>query len=291
MVTVDGGRFSGFSISSGVPQGSVLGPLLFLLYINDIPGCVEQAECRLYADDTLLCMNLDNSNLSVLQSNIDSLSSWSKLWGMKFNTSKCVHMKISHKGGLPTDNEKLTLNDTEIPRSSSLKYLGITIENTLKWTEHITNICRKANRSLGMLRRCLNGANSKTSMFVYNAIVRPCLEYSSQVWSPHNVNLSEQLEKIQRRAIRWAYRLHRVECVSDTMEINNIISLSRRREQLDERFLNKVQLGDYNVKLSTYLQFNSAYNTRGKTVNPFFSINQFKYSYFNRMRPFVKILF
>ena len=100
--------------------------LLFLLYINDISDNILNAKCRLYADDTLLAMDLSNSSPSALQKNVDALGDWADRWCMKFNPSKCVHMCVG-LGTTPTF--ALLLNGQEIPRSDSVKYLGVHIHN------------------------------------------------------------------------------------------------------------------------------------------------------------------
>ncbi|XP_067942791.1 tubulin alpha-8 chain-like [Watersipora subatra] len=94
VVQVNGYTSHNFSIKSGVPQGSVLGPLLFILYIDDLPLCVKDADCRLYADDTLLCMDLTNTSQLALQTNVTALQHWATQWGMTFNPEKCIHMQI-----------------------------------------------------------------------------------------------------------------------------------------------------------------------------------------------------
>ena len=147
VVTVNGLVSPGFAVTLGVPQGSVLGPLLFLIYINDLPKDIVDTECRLYADDTLLCMDISELGPLALRQNIDALGMWSNTWGMRFNPSKCVHMAI---GKNKHPDCSLTLNGALIPKSSHIKYLGVTIS-----TERITDVGKRANSTLGMLRRCL----------------------------------------------------------------------------------------------------------------------------------------
>ena len=288
VVHVNGQTSHEFMVHSGVPQGSVLGPLLFLLYINDITEYILHAECRLYADDTLLCMNIGNKGSSALQHNIDTLAKWSDTWHMKFNPNKCEHMTLTTKSRTKTD---LKLNGVTISKTDSLKYLGVSIHSSLKWSNHVTIIEKKANKTLGMLRRCLNGASSKTQLLAFNTVVRPILEYACQVWSPHQSGLCERLEKILRRAVRWAYRILKYESVTDVMERHGISSLSCRRQILDKTFIEKAQLGHFGIHLGDYITSNGIHNTRGKTTNPHFNTDQFKFSYYNRMRPYIKVKF
>ena len=92
-VNVNGNKSSIFHASSGVPGGSVLGPLLFLIYVNDISQSIQNSDCRLYADDTILCSEVINDAKS-LQEDINELKSWADTWGMIFNHKKCVHVKV-----------------------------------------------------------------------------------------------------------------------------------------------------------------------------------------------------
>jgi hypothetical protein len=289
VVTVNGLRSAEFKVASGVPQGSVLGPLLFLLYINDMPQCITHGECRLYADDTLLGMVVEKDRQDILQQNVSALSKWSDTWNMQFNPTKCEHMQINHKGNLPSFD--LILNNIKIPKTNSIKYLGVNIHSTLRWSHHITKVCGKANKTLGIIRRCFHDASAKTSMAAFNSVVRPVMEYACQVWSPDTNCLKEELEKIHRRAIRWAFKIPKRDSVTNIMTSHNILSLSVRRDKLDLKFLEKIQVGDYFIKLKEYITFNDTYNTRGNTINPHFKTNRFKHSYYNRMRPKVKVTF
>ena len=126
-------------------------------------------------------------------------------------------------------------------------------------------------------------------MNAFNSVVRPILEYASQVWAPYNTALIKDLDMVQRRAIRWAYRLSKMDSVTDTMQKHNITSLFDRRSELDIQFLRRVEFGDVGVDLADYLTFNTTYNTRHRTINPHLTVNSFKYSYYNRMREHVVV--
>lgn len=241
--------------------------------------CVAGAECRLYADDTLLKMDLANDDQSVLQKNIDLLYTWSQKWGMEFNPKKCAHISVGNK--FPSFT--LYLNGTEIPKAESLKYLGVTIQNDLKWHSHISNITKKANKTLGMLRRCLHEANFRTKHLAYVTVVRPILEYACQVWSPYLKGQRDALERVQRRAVRWMCRLARLDSVSDKMVDVDIKELAVRREELDLYFLRKAEFGMVEMCIRDYVNFNEHHNTRSRGINPHFNIDQFKFSFFNRM--------
>ena len=134
-------------VVSGVPQGTVLCPLLFYLYINDISADIE-SEIRLFADDCVCYREIKEiENTVKLQKDIDRLGSWARKWGMRFQPVKCNMMQLTKKL-----NNKIqasyTLEGTVLGNVESIKYLGVTITNDLKCNTHIINICTKANRTL-----------------------------------------------------------------------------------------------------------------------------------------------
>lgn len=285
VVMVNSGVSKSFEVTSGVPQGSVLGPLLFLLFIDDLTQNIK-SDIRLYADDALLCKNIQSDDDALaFQQDIHNMYEWSRRNRMMFNISKCVHMELNHE----TPQYHFCLNGQVIPQGTSIKYLGVTIDHKLKFSEHIGNIVKKGNQLLGMLTRCLNYANDKTKLVAFNAIVRPTVEYASQVWSPQAKNRIIAIDRVQRKGIRWIYHLDKLDSVSECMIAHDVISLFDRRNALDLQLINKIQLGDYDIDIRDYIHFNTTHNTRGNTINPQFNSNIFKDTFFNRMRPAVKI--
>ena len=154
---------SSVDVLSGVPQGSVLGSLLFLLYINDLPSSVS-SNVKLYADDTLVYRIIHTpEDIATLQRDLDILSKWAKKWLMSFNLFKYMHLTITRKTHpLPS---RYSICDSVIEQSNSAKYLGVTITNNLSWTEHINKITNKANSTRAFLQRNLkiNSANHPSS--------------------------------------------------------------------------------------------------------------------------------
>ena len=173
----------------------LLRPLLFLLYINDLPRHVS-SQVKLYADDTLLYRVINTSNdISMLQEDLDSLSQWAYKWQMTFNASKCAHLTITHKlSPLPS---KYSICNHAIQQVVSAKYLGITITNNLSWSEHITKITNKANTTRAFLQRNLSQCQQSVKSACYNTYVRPILEYASSIWSPHLLCDINRIEMVQ----------------------------------------------------------------------------------------------
>ena len=158
-------------MTSGNPQGNVLGPILFTIYINDIPDVVQNV-AKLFADDTKVyaVVNKEEEQLS-LQKDINNLLKWSDTWLLKFNTSKCKHVHLGH----PT-NAKYKMGDNEIKRVSEEKDLGIVIDDKLRFQHHINQQTMKANQKLGMIKRSFSYMDKEMFLPLFKSIVRPHLE-------------------------------------------------------------------------------------------------------------------
>ena len=160
---------------SGVPQGTVLGPLLFSLYINDISSDIE-SEIRLFADDCVCYREIkDEKDTMKLQRDIDRLGSWARKWGMRFQPVKCNMMQLTRKR-IKKIHASYTLEGTNLENVESIKYLGVTITSDLRWNTHVSNVCTKANRTLGFLRRNLYSCPQEVKEAAYKGLVRPVLD-------------------------------------------------------------------------------------------------------------------
>ena len=182
-VVVNGVKSDWVPVVSGVPQGTVLGPVLFSLHINDITADIE-SEIRLFADDCVCYREIkDQEDILKLQRDIDRLGNWARKWGMRFQPVKCNMMQLTRKH-LNKIQAFYTLEGAVLENVDNIKYLGVTITNDLKWNTHISNICTKANRNLGFLRRTLFSCPQNVKEAAYKGMVRPILEYGSSVWDP-----------------------------------------------------------------------------------------------------------
>ena len=158
---------------------------------------------RLFADDCVCYREIKNEEDTLkLQRDIDLLGSWARKWGMRFQPVKCNMMKLTNKRSSKIQ-ANYTLEGTVLENVESIKYLGVTITNDLKWNTHISNVCTKANRTLGFLRRNLYSCPPDVKEAAYKGLMRPVLEYGSSVWNPHTHGLQEELEKVQNRAARF----------------------------------------------------------------------------------------
>ena len=201
-VVVDGFQSEDAPVLSGVPQGTVLGPLLFLIFINDISEDLESI-VRLFADDCVLYREIKSqADVEALQRDLDKLIKWSKSWGMEFNIDKCYLLSITLAKKRKISSE-YTMDGKKVKPVQSTKYLGVTINNQLKWDEHVENVCGTASKLLGFLRRTLHKCPEDIKEKAYKSLVRPRLEYSSSVWDPYKQKHIDKVEMVQRQAARF----------------------------------------------------------------------------------------
>ena len=251
-VVLEGESSSEVPVTSGVPQGSVLGPLLFLLYINDLPQNI-QSQVRLFADDTAVYLTVGSSDdKDILQADLDTLQIWERAWDMEFNPSKCQVLNISKSKPL---NTQYTLHGQVLESTNTAKYLGVTLSKDLSWNEHINSITAKANRTLGFVKRNVKTKNEKVKELAYKTLVRPQVEYASPVWSPHTKENINKIEMIQRRAARWVkYNFSSYDSVTDMLCELGWRSLANRRIDARMILLYKIIHGHVAIELPTYFE-------------------------------------
>jgi ribonuclease P/MRP protein subunit RPP40 len=179
-VVVDGATVP---VISGVPQGSVFGPLLFLLFINDIPSEVNSST-RLVADDCILYRAIKSSyDCSILQDDLESLTNWEERWGMDFHPDKCCTLRMPRSRS-PIINQ-YSLKGHILKNEDWATYLGVDIQASWMCNTHINRSVKKANSMLGFLRRNFKIQDQQTKSSAYFSLVRPSLEYCCTVWSPY----------------------------------------------------------------------------------------------------------
>ena len=199
---VTDGHSSGWSeVTSGVSQGSILRPLLFLVYINDFPLAVK-CNCGLFADDSILHRKVTSeSDWKILKLTsivpMTGVTPGLLLWSPQ-SPAKVLHLSRSKD---PYHHE-YWLSDKPLSAVDHHKHLGVWLESSLSWDYHINYICAKANKVLGLIRRTFGPNNSEGVSTAYKTLVRPILEYGCQVWNPYLVKHIKSIESIQRRATR-----------------------------------------------------------------------------------------
>ena len=194
-------------IRCGVPQGSILGPLFFLLYINDLPQCLSKTKPRLFADDTNLTASGDSITRleAAVNSDLENLKKWLIANKLSLNVAKTEFMLIGSKRMIKSVSNlqpNVVIENKQIKQVHECKTLGVTVDQNLSWKSNTENICRKITSGISALRRLKDFVDRQTLLSVYNAIVRPYFDYCCEVWDVFGETQSKRLQKLQNRAAR-----------------------------------------------------------------------------------------
>ena len=279
-VAIEGCESQSLPVISGVPQGSVLGPLLFICYINDVTTVVSSgSEINLFADDIVLYRIITSpSDYVQLQQDIDSLSTCVAVKHLQFNATKCRQMLITRK------RSHSLVDGTALIRVYEYKYLGVVITSDLSWRPHITNMCNKARKLIGLLyRRFYSNSNSTTLLRLYLSYVRPRLEYSSAVWSPFLKGEIEAIEKVQSYALKVCTKTWDLN-YTDLLNATSLPSMQCRQLQTSLCHLYKIVHGLTDFPGSPTEQQQFHYNTRSSATEalsmPHFRTSSHQHTFF-----------
>ena len=293
-VALDGTFSDWLPVTSGVPQGSILGPLLFLVYINDMSSyTIHGSSLALFADDSKLYRSIDSDDSSTtsLQADLDTLHKWSIDHDMSFNTTKCKVLHMTKRKSRRRPQQSYHLDGQTLDSTPSTRDLGVTVTASLSWATHIEEMCAKGNKVLGLVKRVCGRdiLDVSTRKLMYTALVRPILEYASCLWSPYTAKHRRLIENIQRRAtkfilnypdrhVNYNERLHRLD----------LLPLESRRDIHDLILLYKTRAGFIDANFDhLLLPATSRYTTRNYdpvNIHPVFSHSQqyFTNSFFPR---------
>ena len=205
-VVVNGTSSQPAPVTSGIPQGSVVGPMLFMMYINDLPD-VCTSNVKLFADDTkLFTRSDDEAATTAMQEDLNRLQKWSNDWLLRFHPQKCSVLKLGSKksGTKYTMKEKGNGEEHEIVLEEHVveKDLGVYVDNALSFKEHVIRSTAKANKVVGIIRRTFDFLTDDLLVLLYKSLVRPLLEYGHSVWQPQHKTLCSDVEGVQRRATK-----------------------------------------------------------------------------------------
>lgn len=253
------GHFSDWAdVISGVPQGSVLGPLLFVIYINDIDKDILSKLSK-FADDTKICRAVKNdSDRNILNNDLEKLHKWSEDWQMLFNVDKCAVVHVGNRN----KNYTYTIGDKVIKNSDKEKDLGVVIDRSGKVSEQCRLAAAAANKTLGMIKRSIYSRNRVVILNLYKSLVRPKLEYCIQVWSPYLKKDIDILEKVQRRATKLISECQGLSYV-DRLSVCNLTTLQKRRLRGDLIETFKLIRGFENLDCRTFFNLSNSNRTRG----------------------------
>ena len=192
-------------VLSGIPQGTVLGPLLFIIFINDLPEvCSILSNIFLFADDAKIYKSISNiSDCATLNTSCQNVFDWSEKWYMKLNVDKCKVLSIKNKSGINFDyGFNKDNNFVVLEHVDHMKDLGVVIDNELTFDQHISDKVNKAFQMLGIINRNFSDLDEQTFLLLYKTMVRSQLEFAGSVWSPYKISQIERLEKVQKRATK-----------------------------------------------------------------------------------------
>jgi len=249
-VVIRGAESTWLDVYSGVPQGSVIGPLLFLIYVNDIPDEIK-SNLNMFADDTKM-MSVVNSeaNIRGVEKDLEKLEEWTVRNRMKFNVGKCSVMHCGSKN----EKHEYRLYGQEIRKSECEKDLGVLINADMKFKDQVSAAIKKANRTLGLIKRNFEFINREAFEVLYGVLVRPKLEYAIQLWSPYQVGQKDNIERTQRRATKLVKSIKN-RSYQERLRYLNLMTTQERRDRGDSIMTynilnNNLDLGKYKLVMS-----------------------------------------
>ena len=206
-VVLDGKSSRGYSVIAGVPQGSILGPTLFLLYINDLPDDVI-CDIAIYADDTILYSRCDQASdlwqqlelVSELESDLRDMVDWGKKWLVDFNAGKTQLLSFDWSNNNGSIDMKM--GGSILEKKSSCKMLGLTFSSKLDWGSYIISIAKTAFKKVGALICSMKFLSPEVALYFYKSTIRPCMEYCCHVWAGAPSCYLDLLDKLQKRICR-----------------------------------------------------------------------------------------
>jgi hypothetical protein len=290
-VTKIGGMLSNSQpVKSGVVQGRCLGPLLFIIFVNDIPSIFSKSIfTKIFADDLKIYTRIKCfCDEFLLQHNLNLLVNWSKLWQLPISIGKCITMLIGMLKQMhlhPPSPTRYFLNTTPLEYANSVKDLGVIIDGNLQFKDHINCIVHNASCRASMILKCFQSHNINLLCRAFIVYVRPLLEYNSPVWSPHSVGEIKALESVQRRFTKKLPGFSELDYETRLKSLS-LETLEFRRLKFDLITTYKIIFGKIKTDSSTFFEFSDYTKTRGhsyKLKNPLPHTNIKKFSFSNRV--------
>jgi len=191
-------------IPCGVPQGSVLGPLLFIIYTNDLPNCLSDSKAILFADDTTLYISSNNIPQLYRSANIEleSLNDWFRSNKLSLNVGKTHYVVFKYNKSLIPPNLCIQIGDEILKENDTAKCLGLYIDNKLNWQEHIAHLKNKLNSSLYAMNRVKHLLNSKHLTTLYYTLIYPYLDYGITLWGSACSTAANKIKLMQKKSVR-----------------------------------------------------------------------------------------
>ena len=270
-VVIDGKSSLPTNVVSGVPQGTVLGPLFFLIYINDISkDLTPGTKIRLFADDSLLYRTINSArDCEILQRDLLTLQKWERLWKMEFHPGKCNLLQITNK--IKPINFTYEIHDIPITKVDAAKYLGVIIDCKINWKKQYSYLINNCRKTLSFICRNLPKAPKHVKEQCYKSFVLPKIEYASSVWDPHCKKHINDLEKIQKAGARYVTGNYVMEAGNSLYNINSLgwDTLEERRLRAKLTVFQKGRFGVLRIP-TEHLLTTTRRTRRGRDGNTYF---------------------
>ena len=245
------------AVKSGIPQGSVLGPTLFVLFINDMPD-ICLSTCQLFADDAKVFRSVcQTDDEEKLQNDLNNLCQWSSIWQLPFNVGKCKTLHI----GRNNKHHVYKMNGNKLEQVKEQKDLGVLIDDGLKFHKQTAAAIKKANSVLGAIKRSFAKHNNTTLPLLFTSLVRPHLEYGNVVWGPHYKGDMKAIERVQRRMTKLVPGLSD-KIYEERLRHLRLPSLAYRRSRGDMIYTYKIITGKMDINKENFFK-TSNLRTRG----------------------------
>ena len=270
-------------VLSGVPQGSVLGPLLLNLFVLDLPNFV-QSNLPQYADDTLLYRPIySEDDVTIMQKDLDNIISWCILNKMCLNADKCKVMRLSKKLACDGNIPSYKISNSSLSVVQNYKYLGVIISSNLKWNDHVNHVASRTSRLLGFIKRIVRCNDPAILSRLYKTLCRPIIEYGAPAWLPYQQSHINRLEKVQKRLARSCIPAPRGELTYQfRLEKLGLSSLENRFHYLAIAFVSKCIYRVYDVDPFVYVRINTRHTDTIKFHHNFGRTDCFKYNVYTR---------
>ena len=261
-VVLNGCKSNWVKVTSGVPQGSALGPLLFLIFVNDLPSQMKFCKAKMFADDIEL-YTTEKDNHARIQYDISKVCDWSKKWQLPLNSQKCKELQLGNRKDSAEAYFLSSHNDTEtnILKVEEMKDLGVVMDSKLKFDKHIAEISKKATGVLASIKRTMTYLDRNVFIGLYKSLVRPLLETSVPVWNPYMVKHVKQLEAVQRRATKLVRGISQLS-YNERLQALKLPTLQYRRKRGDMITTYKLFHGLIDADPSKFFKLNDN-KTRG----------------------------
>jgi Reverse transcriptase (RNA-dependent DNA polymerase)/Endonuclease-reverse transcriptase len=281
-VIFDGASSTQSQVLSGVPQGSVLGPLLFTIYMMDLPQCINST-IRQYADDCTLYRIINSpEDERILQNDLNSIQLWCVLNYMSLNEQKCNHIVLTKSRR--SNTSVYYVNNKLLARAKAVKILGLTITQDLKWNTQTEIVRNRAAKLLGFLSRTVHSAKPRVKRMLYISLIRSVMTYGCPAWHPSTKANVKKLESIQNRATKFI--TGRKDCNSkERLTLSRLLSLENNLKLVDVVFLKKMFANEIDLDplARVQLSYRSVRYDKGvKLCPPFARTSQYQDGFYCR---------